>query len=131
MDYVFDMFGSFADHISHNIAMRSNKSFLKLVEALSHHLYFLSTSHRFNKNSPPDKKAYDEGFIISIDWMEDLCFHYFEEDRRLRKELETVLEENLKKIHGLKKNPKTQGMIDAIEKALDYVKSPPSGRERG
>ncbi len=102
-------------------------SIRSIIEELSSRLYFVASHHRFKEKKNP----YDEGFLKVVDWMQELCLHYIHEDERLKAELLQVLKENEAKIAKLKRSRKTQGMIDAIEKALDYVKSPPSGRERG
>ena len=63
--------------------------------------------------------------LKAIDWMQELCLHYVKEDERLKQELIDTLMANLKKIEGLKRTSKTQGMLDAIQTARDYIKRSP------
>ena len=98
-----------------------------ISEDLSRQLYFVPSSYRFKEK----KNSYDVGFLKAVDWVEDLCLHYIREDERLKAELLEVLKDNKAKISKLKRSPKTQGMLDAIETALSYVKIPPSNRESG
>lgn len=102
-----------------------------MSERLSETMYFHATSYRFKKDPPPSEKRYGEGALKAIDWIQQLYYHYIREDERLKREFIGVLEDGLGKIGELKRSPKTQGMVDMIETALRYLKSPPDSSERG
>ena len=93
----------------------------KLLENISENCLSQLTKYKYNKNLDVSEK-YRKGKIISYQYVLDLIYHFFEKDRLLKLEFESIISNELDKISMLKNGDYQKSINEVLSEIKSQLK---------
>jgi hypothetical protein len=85
----------------------------ELLEKINNHCYAELTKYRFTKN-PSYSQKYKKGKVASLEYISNLTYHFFERDKVLKDEFESLLVKEIDRVSTLKDSEYKQAILDSL-----------------
>ena len=85
----------------------------ELLENISNDCLTQITKYKYNKNLDMSDK-YRKGSITALEYTLDLIYHFYEKDKKLKTEFETILTSQIEYIQSINDSEYKEGLIEAL-----------------
>jgi hypothetical protein len=99
----------------------SKKSTKEYLIDISHNCYKYSSNYKFAKHQNLGTQKHKEGVITVLNWVNELCYHYLQEEQKIQSDFKKHISDKQKIIiDTLSENEYKKGIIEGF-KIVDRI----------